>query len=230
MPLKRALVVLCAFYASTIVALHWIGIQPAVPWSLLPLLVLVVIPFALGATGAVPLVAGLGRPGLAMTRGLCALLGAMFLFAYRLDSALFLLGHVVLLPIVFRSVWRSGLVRPLTLVTGTLAVGYASIWNLNYLVALLSNDRVADPAVRGLDVALYQPILPVPIDYVGFFPVVRSELLFHVFENAYLMLLPEIFVAALLWVMAKRDVVVFLRTLFSPGHFWAFLPVNLVLA
>jgi hypothetical protein len=44
------------------------------------------------------------------------------------------------------------------------------------------------------------------------------------------MLLPEIFVAALLWVMAKRDVVVFLRTLFSPGHFWAFLPVNLVLA
>ena len=215
MPLKRALVVLCAFYALTIVALHWIGIQPAVPWSLLPLLVLVVIPFALGATGAVPLVAGLGRPGLAMTRGFCALLGAMFLFAYRLDSALFLLGHVVLLPIVFRSVWRSGLARPLALVTGTLAVGYASIWNLNYLAALLSRDRVADPAVRRLDVALYQLILPVPIDYVGFFPVVRSELLFHVFENAYLMLLPEIFVAALLWVMAKRDLVVFLRTLFT---------------
>lgn len=91
------------------------------------------------------------------------------------------------------------------------------------------------------------------------------------------MLLPEIFVTAVLWVMAKRDLVVFLRTFvtcfrlmdgmaaeytaslqqtsvngfgyfiaipslhvalavvlqamlrFSPGHFWAFLPVNLVL-
>jgi hypothetical protein len=89
---------------------RWIGIQPAVPWSLLPLLVLVVIPFALGATGAISLVAGHARPGLPMTRGRCALLGAMFLFAYRLDSALFLLGHVglhVALAVVLQAMLRS---------------------------------------------------------------------------------------------------------------------------
>jgi len=214
-PMKRALVVLCTLYASTLVALYWVGIQPAVPWSLLPLLALVVMPFALGATGAVALVAGHARPERAMTRGRCILLGAMFLFAYRLDSTLFLLGHVLLLPIVLRSIWRSGLVRPLSLVTGVLAVGYASIWNLNYLAALLSRGRVADPVVKRLDVALYQLIVSVPIDYVGFFPVVRSELFFHVLENAYLMLLPEIFVVAWLWVMAKRDLIVFFRTFFA---------------
>src|SRR5262249_47013946 len=65
---KRALVLLCAFYGSTIVALYWIGIRPVVPWSLLPVLVLVVIPFALGAAGAASLVAGHAASGHAMTR------------------------------------------------------------------------------------------------------------------------------------------------------------------
>jgi hypothetical protein len=161
-PMKRALMVLCTLYATTIVALRWIGIQPAVPWSLLPLLVLVVIPFALGATGAVSLAAGNTRPEHPMTRARCVLLGAVFLLAYRVDSPLFLLGHVVLFPIIVRNVWRSGLARPLTLMTGALAVGYATIWNLNYLVAMLSNDRLADPAVRRLDIALYQLIFRGP--------------------------------------------------------------------
>ena len=214
-PVKRAFVLLCAFYGSTIVALYWIGIRPVVPWSLLPVLVLVVIPFALGAAGAVSLVAGHAASGHAMTRLGCMLLGAMFMVAYRLDSPLFLLGQVVLLPIVLRRVWHSGLVRSWTFMAGALTVGYATIWNLNYLVALLSKGRLADPALRELDVALYQLIFRTPIDYVGFFPMVRSEALFRLFENAYVMLLPEIFVAAWLWVMAKRDVAAFLRTFFT---------------
>ena len=213
-PMKRALALLCAFYGSTIVALYWIGIQPVVPWSLLPVFVLVVIPFALGAAGAVSLVAGHVASEHAMSRGRCMLLGAMFLTAYRIDSPLFLLSQVVLLPIVVRSVWRSGLVRPLTLMAGALTVGYATIWNFNYLVALLSKGRLADPVLRELDVALYQLIFRTPVDYIGFFPIVESEVLFRLFENAYVMLLPEIFVAAVLWVMVKRDVAAFLRTFF----------------
>ena len=213
-PMKRALVLLCAFYGATIVTLYWVGIQPVVPWPLLPVFVLVVIPFALGAAGAVSLVARHVTCRHAMTRGRCVLLGAIFLAAYRLDSPLFLLGQVVLLPVVARSVWRSGLVRPLTLMAVALTVGYATIWNLNYLVALLSKGRLADPVLRELDIALYQLIFRIPVDYLGFFPIVRSEVLFRLFENAYVMLLPEIFVVALLWVMVKRDVAAFLRTFF----------------
>ena len=213
-PMKRALVLLCAFYGSTIVALYWTGIQPVAPWSLLPVFVLIVLPFALGAAGAVSLVAGRAASEHAVNPGCCMLLGALFLAAYRLDSPLFLLGQIVLLPIVGRSLWRSGLVRPLALMAGALIVGYATIWNLNYLVALLSKGRLADPALRELDVALYQLIFRTPVDYVGFFPIVRSEVLFRLFENAYVMLLPEVFVAALLWVMVKRDMTAFLRTFF----------------
>ena len=50
-PLRRALALLFAFYGSTIVALYGIGIQPVVPWPLLLVFVLIVIPFALGAAG-----------------------------------------------------------------------------------------------------------------------------------------------------------------------------------
>jgi len=214
-PMRRALALLFAFYGSTIAALYGIGIQPVVPWPLLLVFVLIVIPFALGAAGAVTLVAGHGAPGNAMTRGRCMLLGALFLAAYRLDSPLFLLGQMVLLPIVVRRMWHSGLVRPLTFVAGALTVGYATIWNLNYLVALLSKGRLADPALRDLDIALYQLLFRAPIDYVGFFPIVRSDVFFRLFENAYVMLLPEMFVAVLLWVMVKRDVAAFLRTFFT---------------
>src|SRR5262249_2794508 len=189
--------------------------QPVAPWALLLIFALVVIPFALGAAGAVTLVVGAGASGHAMTRGRCMLLGALFMAAYRLDSPLFLLGHVVLLPIVVRTVWRSGLVRPLTFMAGALTVGYATIWNLNYLIAALSKGRLADPALRELDIALYQLLFRVPIDYVGFFPIVRPEVFFRLFENAYVMLLPVSFVAALLWVMVKRDVTAFLTTFFT---------------
>jgi len=214
-PLKRTLMLLCAFYGSTIASLYWIGIQPVVPWSLLLAFVLVVVPFALGAAGAVTLVIGHKASANTLTRGRCMLLGVMFMAAYRLDSPLFLLAQFIVLPIVVRRLWRSGLVRPLTLMAGALMVGYAAIWNLNYLVALLSKGRLADPVLRELDIALYRLLFRAPIDYVGFFPMVRSEVVFRLFENAYVMLMPEIFVAALLWVMAKRDVATFLRTFFT---------------
>lgn len=214
-PLTRILMLLCACYGATIAALYWIGVQPVVPWSLLLVFVLVVIPFALGAAGAVTLVTGHQAYGNAMARGRCMLLGAMFMAAFRLDSPLFLLGQLVLLPVVVRRLWHSGLVRSLTLMAGVLMVGYATIWNLNYLIAVLSKGRLADLTLRELDIALYRLLFRAPIDYVGFFPIVRSEAFFRLFENAYVMLMPEIFLAALLWVLAKRDMAAFVRTLFT---------------
>ena len=67
-PLTRILMLLCACYGSTIAALYWVGVQPVVPWSLLLVFVLVVIPFALGAAGAVTLVVGHPACGTAMAR------------------------------------------------------------------------------------------------------------------------------------------------------------------
>jgi len=215
MTMSRVLVGLCTFYATTMLALYCAGIRPAIPWSLLPLLILIVIPFALGATGAVSVVARYAGPSPLMSKGCCVLLGTMLLLAYRLDSPLFLLSHVVIFPIAVRSVWRSGLARPLTVMIAALSVGYASIWNLNYLAAVLSKDRVADAAVKALDLALYQLLFRGPVDYVGFFPIVRSEALFRVFESGYVLLLPEIFVVSWLWIVTQRDPIGFLRTFFT---------------
>ena len=71
--------------------------------------------------------------------------------------------------------------------------GFVTVSNLSYLIARLAFDRVHDPALRDLDLTIYRAFVP-GLRYEGLFPLTDSALWFHLLENAYMKLFPEIVV------------------------------------
>ncbi len=80
-----------------------------------------------------------------------------------------------------------GRLRRVVPALAVLALGYLTVWNLNYLAALLTPGRLYDSYLMRLDLWLFGVR-----DYVSVFPLVTTPTLFRLFEAGYLFLFTEI--------------------------------------
>ena len=96
----------------------------------------------------------------------------------------------------------------------TLFAGFSTVTNLNYLMAHLTFDRVHDPALRDLDLAIYRSFVP-GLRYENLFPLTDSAAWFRLFESAYMMLIPEILVVLVVLYLTGRDVLGFFKRTFA---------------
>src|SRR5439155_12506651 len=92
--------------------------------------------------------------------------------------------------------------------------GFVTINNLSYLIARLTFDRVHDPALRELDLAIYRSFVP-GLRYDGLFPLTDSTLWFRLLEDAYMMLFPEILVVLVVLHFTGSDILGFFKRTFA---------------
>lgn len=213
--MERVLGVTLATWVVTAAALLAVGVTPAPGLTLLPILLLLALPFAYGiACGLFPLGRLLrGWRGSVPVLGMA--LGGAVTWFYRMRSPAFLLACLLLLAIVAVDCRRDP-PRLRYLVAGVVAlfVGFRTVNNLNYLLARLTFDRVHDPALRTLDLALYRVLVP-GVQYEGLFPLTDSALWFQLFEHAYMMVFPEAIVVLAVLYLTGADVRGFFRRLFA---------------
>jgi hypothetical protein len=75
-------------------------------------------------------------------------------------------------------------------------LGYAVLWNVNYLLARFVG-AVHDPVLRAIDEWIYSWLVT-SVSYREFFPLVHHDLLILVLNNAYMVLFPEVILVLLL--------------------------------
>jgi hypothetical protein len=179
------MLVMAGVYISSLVALLCIGLRPAVPWQFVLVVPLLLMPFSI-----IFLYYSRQRPPLVLDVSTSAVV--LVLFNY------FIIWPIIAVGILFftrveriRWEWR--------LICGgvvTTILGYASLWNLNYLLARFV-PAVHDPALRAVDEWVYSWFLS-PVSYTGLFPVIHNEWLVRLFNNAYGLLFPEVILVLLL--------------------------------
>ena len=195
-------VALCALSAATLL---WVGGTPATAWTFFLGLLLVVLPFAYGlARGLFLLETLLRGHGLVPPVGVA--LGVAVTWCYRLHNPVFVFSCLLLLAIVGVDCRRDrARLRYVAAVVGTMFTGFVTVSNLSYLIARLTFDRVHDPALRDLDLTIYRAFVP-GLRYEGLFPLTDSALWFHLLENAYMMLFPEIVVVLVVLHLTGSDI------------------------
>jgi hypothetical protein len=184
-PLLSLLLIMAAIYLGSLVAVMAVGLSPAVPWPFILLIGGLLVPFAMiffhYSRERKPVLFDLAVSGLVLL-----LFQQFFIW-------LMLAVGVIWLRRRESMQWKWGLLVPAAI---TAILGYASLWNMNYLLAramLLTHD----PLLRALDERVYGWFLP-SIMYDGLFPLVHNPLLLQAFNNAYMLLFPEVALVLLL--------------------------------
>src|ERR1043166_5382965 len=72
--------------------------------------------------------------------------------------------------------WSSAGGSPLLRPTAVLCLGYASVWTLNYLIALVTAGRLQDQILRDVDLLVYRRLFGTTTQYAALFPLVRVPL------------------------------------------------------
>jgi membrane-associated phospholipid phosphatase len=187
------LATLAIAYGASMTALIVWGIRPVIPTALLFLLPFSV-PLAFGMTASASLLDRWPGRKTRWTAVVAMLTGVLLVCAGDMAvqvAELILFGTLV--AQLVNGLHRS-LLRPIALSLLVITVGFATIWNLNYLALRAVGDRLHDPTMKQVDLALYRSLAGHPVQYVGLFPLVKSPLGFRVLENAYTMLFTEIVV------------------------------------
>jgi membrane-associated phospholipid phosphatase len=183
-------------YGMSLAALIVLGIRPVVP-GLLLLFLLSLVPLAFGITATASLFDRWPARKTGWTPVVAMLAGALLVCAFGARDAAARLADLILFGILVAQLVNGlhrNLLRPIALSLLVITVGFATIWNLNYLALRAVRDRLHDPAMRQLDLALYRSLAGHAVEYAGLFPLVKSPFGFRVLENAYTMLFTEIVV------------------------------------
>ena len=202
--LRRFMLGMAGLYVGTLVALFWAGLRPAIPWGMVLVLPILFVPFAM-------LFLYYSRQHVHRTLDIAA---AMFILVMYDHLVIWpLIGLVLLLSKTMDKIqyeWRLIRVGFVTTV-----LGYAALWNLNYLLARF-RPNVHDPALRAVDEWIYSWFLA-PVTYTKFFPVVHNDFLNQVLNNAYMLLFAEVILVLLLFCQAgdPDGVFRFLKGLFA---------------
>lgn len=172
------------YFASLVVLFH-AGLRPAVPWAFALVVPIVFVPFAI-------IFFQYSKQQLHYVLDMVAAVWILMMYS------VFLIWPIMALMLFFargiqkiRYEWR-------LLFDGLLAtiLGYAFLWNLNYLLARFV-PAVHDPVLRALDEWIYSWLLT-SVSYREFFPVVHNDFLILVLNNAYMVLFPEVILVLLL--------------------------------
>jgi membrane-associated phospholipid phosphatase len=193
-------------YGASLTALIALGIRPVIPGVLLLVLPSSVL-LAFGITAIASLLdRWLGRKT-RWTPLVAALTGVLLVCGVRTEDTAVQVADLILFGILVAQLVNGlhrNLLRPIALSLLVITVGFATVWNLNYLALRAVRDRLQDPAMKQLDLALYRVLGWHAVEYAGLFPLVRSPLGFRVLENAYAMLFTEI-VVVIFAIAKQRD-------------------------
>ena len=202
--LRQLTLVMGGLYFATLVALFHAGLRPAVPWGLALVLPIVFVPFGI-------IFLYYSRQQLHSMLHVGASVGILVMY-----------NIVLMWPIIALALLLSGRIGRVRyewrlLFHGLLAtiLGYASLWNLNYLLARLM-PVVHDPALRAADEWIYSWFLN-SVDYTEFFPIIRNDVLLLMFNNSYMVLFSEVVLVLLLFCQTGDGgrVLRFLKGLFA---------------
>jgi membrane-associated phospholipid phosphatase len=135
------------------------------------------------------------------------LTGVLLVCAVRTEDTAVQVAQLILFGIVVAQLANGlhrSLVGPIASSLLVITVGFATIWNLNYLALRAVSDCIDDSAMRQLDLALYPALDGPAAEYAALFPRVRSPFGFRVLENAYTMIFTEI-VVVVFAIADRRD-------------------------
>jgi len=195
---------MAGMYAASLAALVHAGLRPAVPWDFALLVPILLVPFAIifyfYSTQQIHSMLDIAAAASILVLYNVFLIWpilALALFASRAASTR-------------QYQWRLFLDGMVTMI-----LGYATLWNLNYLLARFV-ATVHDPVLRATDEWIYSWFLP-SVNYTDFFPIVDNDFLVLLLNNAYSVLFPEIMLVLFLVCQTgeARRVSRFLKGLFA---------------
>ncbi len=201
-----------AVYGISTLWLVLLGVHPVFPWSYVAFHLLIVFPFSYVFARLLS-VAQARVPRHVIMVGVLS--GFFVTWFYRPDSLAFLTVAVISLSILVVDCLRDrALLRYLCTAAATLFIGFEALDNLNYLLARATVERLQDHALRAIDLAVYGAFVA-EVRYEGIFPLVRSPKLYRMFEDAYLILIAEIFLVLVVLHLTRGDVGRFWRRVFG---------------
>ena len=186
--LRKLLVCFGALYLVSAAALSAIGRPAAVPWGFLPYLAFVALPLAV-ATGAglALLPESLGSRNVAVRwRFVCVAAGLGLTFAAR--SPVIWIPAGLAFGIATIQHWNRQKLTTAGLAWLTVALGYACVWNANYLLAATVEGRLHDATFIAIDSIAWGGT------YQNVFPLWANHFVFTLLENSYVMLFPQVIV------------------------------------
>lgn len=199
-------------YGLTLVAMGAIGMGSSVPWSFVPALLLVHVPLAY-PMARIPLAASTGAPRpLAAVGAVAAGLGLVLVPPLL---PLWSKGLWIFVPFALVEIFRRrfGSFGDWARVLLVLFLGYASVWNLNYLAAAAA-PALHDAAFLRMDRAIYAALLG-RSETGPLFPVFPSPVATSTLQHAYTMLFSELFVVLGVLLVKSEDLDRFLVTTFA---------------
>ena len=117
--------------------------------------------------------------------------GFFLLTVYRFDKPIVLIilwSISVAFLVVHVAKWRFATVKPLGAAFVSIGLGFCVISNLNYMALQQVIGRLNDASLYRLDLAIYSFWFGRSMDYSGIFPLMNSNILFYLLQNAYFML------------------------------------------
>lgn len=201
--LLRLVIVVALLYVVSLALLLSSGLSPAVPWGIVAAVLLVGIPFSITFLGY------------RRAPALVDLAGGIII-VYSFNNFWLWIASASILLFCTKTGKISGQWR---LVSGGLiavSLGYASLWNVNYILArYMPASFLHDNALRAFDVWFYS--LFSTASYTGIFPLVHSAAAIAMFSNAYSLLFVEVLLVLLIVARTGSDgeMVTFIKTLFG---------------
>lgn len=179
-PLNQLMLVFAGVYLASLTATLSIGLHPVLPWGLTLVLVLAGVPFAVIFS----------RYSERKTSRLWEPAAAIGVVYFSNNFYLWIIAALLLLLLTDAGKirWQWNLMGMATLV---IALGYASLWNCNYLLARFVPPR-HDAALRAFDLWFYSLFTTTPVSYAGLFPVLHNPFALRLLHNAYAILFLEI--------------------------------------
>jgi membrane-associated phospholipid phosphatase len=195
--------VLTAAYFGSLAALFAAGRVPAVPWVFVPFLLVVSLPTAmalLAALVSIPERLGSDHPSIPVRLSL-ALCGIVVTASSR-QAPVWLTAGALAIVVTMRE-WTRPKVLGLASACLALILGFATVWNSNYLLAIVTSGRLWDSHFVAFDSWMFSVMFG-STTYDNVFPLVRYGPLLAVLENSYFMLFAEVLLVTLLFVIRDR--------------------------
>jgi membrane-associated phospholipid phosphatase len=192
-PLGVLLGLLTLIYLLSGAALILTGRSTAVPWDFFPYLTLVALPLAVVTVAGlafVPRLTGMMRIGWPL-RALCLPVGIGLTY-WSTDFGVWTIPAALALASTTIRQWNREKAGTAVLAAATVAVGYACVWNGNYLLAAVVDTRLFDASFIAFDSRVLGK------EYTHLFPLCTNPVCFKLLENSYLMLFPQVIAVMLL--------------------------------
>jgi PAP2 superfamily len=193
-PDVATLAAMSIIWFASLITLWVTGLRSAIPWDLGTLLVLKVLPFGTVVLFWAKILSSRPQfPIVAVILGIISL--AVFPF-----FPLWVLASLPL-PLVCRGmVERTALGRALVGLL-TIVIGYAAVWNANYICGYLVAGRLHDASMVTIELGIYKTLLNVHT--AAPYPLLTGWVC-NLFENAYLMMFPEVAITVVAMALHRR--------------------------